>query len=97
MVVFSLLEKKGNLGNQLFQIASTIGIAKKNKTPFAFPNWKYADYFDPSNSYLMELGYASSVDSPNEESEKLQYDTVVKNINGFEGNKLLILVKPEKK
>ena len=46
MVVFSLLEKKGNLGNQLFQIASTIGIAKKNKTPFAFPNWKYADYFD---------------------------------------------------
>ncbi len=57
---------------------------------------KYADYFDPSNSYLLELGYASSVDSPSDESEKLQYDSVEKNINGFEGNKLLILVKPEK-
>ena len=46
MVVFSLLEKKGNLGNQLFQIASTIGLAKKYNSEFAFPTWKYADYFE---------------------------------------------------
>ncbi|MBC7439415.1 MAG: alpha-1,2-fucosyltransferase [Flavobacterium sp.] len=46
MVIFSQLEKKGNLGNQLFQIASTIGIAEKNLVSFAFPNWKYANYFE---------------------------------------------------
>ena len=46
MIIFSQLEKKGNLGNQLFQIASTIGIAKKNFASFAFPNWKYAHYFE---------------------------------------------------
>jgi hypothetical protein len=45
MVVYSKLGKKGNLGNQLFQIASTIGIAVRNKKKYAFPNWKYANYF----------------------------------------------------
>ena len=45
MITFSLLEKKGNLGNQLFQIASVIGIAKANNQPFAFPTWSYAGYF----------------------------------------------------
>jgi hypothetical protein len=45
MVTFSLLEKKGNLGNQLFQISSIIGIASKNNHSFSFPEWKYSDYF----------------------------------------------------
>lgn len=45
MVTFSQLEHKGNLGNQLFQIASVIGIASLNKTDFIFPKWKYANYF----------------------------------------------------
>lgn len=46
MLVFFSLGKKGNLGNQLFQIASTIGIANKNSHEFAFPKWKYATFFD---------------------------------------------------
>ncbi|MFI2743780.1 alpha-1,2-fucosyltransferase [Zhouia sp. PK063] len=45
MVIFSRLGKKGNLGNQLFQIASTIGIAERHKKSFGFPQWKYATYF----------------------------------------------------
>lgn len=47
MIVFSTLGKPwmGNLGNQLFQIASTIGIAQKNSHNFAFPEWKYQEYF----------------------------------------------------
>lgn len=45
MIGFSRLGKKGNLGNQLFQIASTIGIAKQNRQPYCFPLWKYSSYF----------------------------------------------------
>jgi hypothetical protein len=39
MVTYSNLGKYGRLGNQMFQIASTIGIAKKNNHEFFFPEW----------------------------------------------------------
>ncbi|AWA29786.1 hypothetical protein HYN48_06680 [Flavobacterium magnum] len=45
MITFSRLEKKGNLGNQLFQIASVMGIAKNNGQEFSFPKWSYGKYF----------------------------------------------------
>lgn len=45
MIIFSKLERKGNLGNQLFQIASTIGIAKSNDHKFGFPKWSYQAFF----------------------------------------------------
>ena len=46
MITFSKLGFKGNLGNQLFQIASTIGIAEKNGQPFSFPVWQYSKFFE---------------------------------------------------
>ena len=45
MITFSNLGKRGNLGNQLFQIASTVGIAVKNDHAYCFPNWEYQKYF----------------------------------------------------
>ncbi|KQB41579.1 alpha-1,2-fucosyltransferase [Flavobacterium aquidurense] len=45
MITYSKIGKKGNLGNQLFQIASTIGIAVQTKQEFSFLDWKYQDYF----------------------------------------------------
>ncbi|MFH6994841.1 alpha-1,2-fucosyltransferase [Flavobacterium sp. FlaQc-48] len=45
MITYSKLGKKGNLGNQLFQIASTIGVAIENKQDYVFPDWKYQHYF----------------------------------------------------
>lgn len=45
MIIFSRLGKKGNLGNQMFQIASTIGIALKNNQEFSFSKWEYSVYF----------------------------------------------------
>lgn len=45
MISFSKLGHKGRLGNQLFQIASTIGIAAKNATFASFPKWEYDKYF----------------------------------------------------
>lgn len=45
MITFLDLGKFGRFGNQLWQIASTIGIATKNYTEFVFPTWKYNSYF----------------------------------------------------
>ncbi|MFH7018015.1 alpha-1,2-fucosyltransferase [Flavobacterium sp. FlaQc-47] len=41
MITYSKIGKKGNLGNQLFQIASTIGLGVKNNLEFSFLDWKY--------------------------------------------------------
>jgi len=45
MITYSNLGNYGRFGNQLFQIASTIGIAIKNNQEFIFPKWEYSDYF----------------------------------------------------
>ena len=46
MITYSKVGKKGNLGNQLFQIASTIGIAQRNEMDFGFLPWTYQPYFE---------------------------------------------------
>ena len=46
MITFSKLGKKGNLGNHLFHIASTIGLAKEHNQSYCFPEWVYEDNFD---------------------------------------------------
>ncbi|MDW8849232.1 alpha-1,2-fucosyltransferase [Flavobacterium sp. MMLR14_040] len=45
MITYSKIGKKGNLGNQLFQIASTIGLSIRNNQQYAFSQWKYQEYF----------------------------------------------------
>jgi hypothetical protein len=39
MVTFAQLGRYGRLGNAMFQVASTIGIAKSNGYEYAFPEW----------------------------------------------------------
>lgn len=53
MITFSNLGKHGEFGNQLFQIAATIGCATKNNDSYIFPKWKsfasgheYANLFE---------------------------------------------------
>jgi hypothetical protein len=46
----------GNLGNQLFQIASCIGIAKHFGTEAAFPVWEYEKYFENPLPKLGKVG-----------------------------------------
>lgn len=46
MITYLNLGKKGNLGNQLFQVASTLSIATRNNQDFAFPKWKYNEIFN---------------------------------------------------
>lgn len=45
MLTFSRLGKMGNLGNQLFEIASTIGLAQLHGHEYKFPEWQYTKYF----------------------------------------------------
>ena len=45
MITFNELGQYGRFGNQLFQIASTIGHAKKHKYSYGFPEWKERKYF----------------------------------------------------
>lgn len=55
MLTFSKVGKKGNLGNQLFQIASTIGLAVKHGHDFAFLPWQYQSYFKYPLPLISEL------------------------------------------
>jgi len=45
MLTFLELGKYGRFGNQLFQIAATIGIARANNHNFVFPVWENAPLF----------------------------------------------------
>jgi len=40
------LGELGRLGNQLFQVAATIGVARRSGCPFIFPPWPYARQFE---------------------------------------------------
>lgn len=44
-VTFSELGRWGRLGNQLFQIAATVGEARRRDWEYAFGEWDYAPYF----------------------------------------------------
>lgn len=44
IVTYNSLGHYGRLANQMFQIASTIGIARRNGMQFAFPYWRNYDH-----------------------------------------------------
>lgn len=50
MITYLKLGRYGRFGNQLFQIAGTIGIAKKFGYNFGFPEWKNYDHKERFNS-----------------------------------------------
>jgi hypothetical protein len=46
MITFSKLGKLGRLGNQLFQVAATIGAAHRVGAQYMIPKWYYTKFFD---------------------------------------------------
>jgi hypothetical protein len=46
MVVFKQLGRYGRIGNQMFQVASTIGIATRHGFDFGFPKWQNYDQLE---------------------------------------------------
>lgn len=53
-VTFSLLGQLGRLGNQFFQVAATIGIARQNRCPFFLPRWPAASFLAPTDLAFSE-------------------------------------------
>jgi len=45
MFTFTRLGRMGRFGNQLFQIAATIGMAAKHETDYVFPKWEHSHLF----------------------------------------------------
>jgi len=52
VLTFSKLNEWGGLGNQMWAIASTIGLARSNGTPFSLPHWNYDNYFQQRYTYF---------------------------------------------
>lgn len=52
MITFPMLGNTGRLGNQLWQIASTLGIAHARGEEASFPSWAYQDYFNIPASFF---------------------------------------------
>lgn len=81
MLTFKKLGSHGNLGNQLFQVASIIGLAKKYQVDYVFPSWKYASFFkqqipqskDPAaDTLLKEVDYHYSYEFFDQHAEAIK-------------------------
>lgn len=53
-ITFPLLGNLGRLGNQLWQIASTIGLAHAHNVAPRFPPWAYMRYFSVPEEFFVE-------------------------------------------
>lgn len=51
MISFKELGKMGRLGNQLFQIATTVALALRHNDTYIFPPWEYEPYFNLQNCF----------------------------------------------
>jgi hypothetical protein len=70
---FAALGQKGGLGNQLFQIAATIGIARTNQLMPVFPEWWYDQAFERP---LTRANYPADESLPIYREESFSYRPV---------------------
>lgn len=71
MITYTSLGKMGRLGNQMFQIASTIGIAIENGHSVGFNQWPYEKYF--ANNFPVQLMKGASVREHNYHHDKYSF------------------------
>jgi hypothetical protein len=70
---FSMLERLGRLGNQLWQVASTIGLADQAGGQAVFrSNWEYRPFFNVPDSYFGRIP-RHAADRPHEYLQELRY------------------------
>ena len=80
MITFLRLGGFGRLGNQLWQIASTIGIATKIGVPFEFPRWQYRGDFGnklPMFIYTANTTYFTEFKEPSTYYNEINLDPAV--------------------
>jgi hypothetical protein len=73
MLTFSELGRYGRLGNQMFQVASTIGIATKLGYKYGFPYWMNYDHKDRFGS-TEDIDIQSYFKNPLPEAELAYYN-----------------------
>jgi hypothetical protein len=79
MITYRQLGRNGQLGNQLWQIASTAGIAHREDDVAGFPFWRYRRYFSVPEAMFPDLSSIPSRDLG------LDYLQNVENFRGIEG------------
>lgn len=76
MVTFNSLGKYGRLGNQMFQVASTIGIAKANGFQYSFNDW-YCKYTLENKQQYFETKLPHLINKPkNYEEQQFTYKPI---------------------
>jgi hypothetical protein len=73
MITYRQLGRNGRLGNQLWQIASTIGIALQQGESAGFPFWRYRPYFSVPDRFFPDLNAAPSYDLGLDYLQDLKY------------------------
>ena len=73
MITYRQLGRNGRLGNQLWQIASTIGIARRRGERAGFPFWRYRPYFSVPDEYFPDLDTLHSHDLGLEYLQDLEF------------------------
>lgn len=63
-VTFTQLGKMGRMGNQLFQIAASIGLSIRNNDTYVFPNWEHEKDFNLHNCYSNKIRVTESYNEP---------------------------------
>lgn len=63
-VTYSRLGSSGRLGNQLYEIASTIGFARRRNVDPVFPAWDYSEFFSLPPSWFDDEAVGEAIDIP---------------------------------
>lgn len=64
MITFDRLGTYGRLGNQLWQIACTVALARKHNSSYGFPVWKYQPYFGLKDCFYAQLPMGTTYQEP---------------------------------
>lgn len=73
MITFSQLGQWGRLGNQLFEVAATIGLALKNNDSYGFPRWEYSNYCNLKDCYYDKLLFNNIYQEPFFHHKEISY------------------------
>ena len=87
MITFPTLGAIGRLGNHLFQISATIGLALENGDSFGFPRWQYEGQFGLSGCFHDELPEGKDYYEPNFHYRPIPYEKNLKLFGFYQSEK----------
>lgn len=98
-ITFSKLGEYGRLGNSMFQMAATIGLATKHNDTFMFPNWEFyvEERFNlPDNTFRPDhqIKYSSTYDEPHFHYKEIPYKPNMNLMGYFQSEKYFAHCKP---